>query len=121
MHLWCAIDFIIRIYQGNAWQEGKKMPPLLITGPTGTGKTMLAHAVASEFGWDLFEFNASDFRDEESVSGILSHSASSGSLFGTRRLILIDDADSLSGSADRGGAGAQATAALAFMVLSGGW
>jgi replication factor C large subunit len=90
----------------SAWRDGKRQPPLLVTGATGAGKTLLAHAIASEFGWELFEFNASDFRDEESVSNILANSASSGSLFGGIRLVLIDDADSLSGSADRGGAGA---------------
>jgi len=88
------------------WQAGKRQAPLLVTGSTGTGKTALAHAVANEFCWELFEFNASDFRNEENVSALLSHSTASASLFGGIRLILIDDVDSLSGSADRGGAGA---------------
>ena len=90
----------------HGWQEGKRQPPLLVTGSAGTGKTALAHALANEFGWELFEFNASDFRNEESVTALLSHSATSASLFGGMRLILIDDVDSLSGSSDRGGAGA---------------
>lgn len=90
----------------QGWQGGKRQPPLLVTGPAGTGKTALAHALASEFGWELFEFNASDFRDEASVSSLLANATTSGSLFGGTRLILIDDADSLSGTADRGGAGA---------------
>ncbi|MCX6771003.1 MAG: AAA family ATPase [Candidatus Micrarchaeota archaeon] len=94
----------------QGWQEGKRQPPLLVTGSTGTGKTALAHALANEFGWELFEFNASDLRDEESVSTLLANAASSASLFGGTRLILIDDADSLSGAADRGGAGAMAKA-----------
>jgi replication factor C large subunit len=90
----------------SGWQGGKRQPPLLVTGSTGTGKTALAHAIAGEFGWELFEFNASDFRNEENVASLLSHSATSSSLFGGTRLILIADADSLSGTADRGGAGA---------------
>lgn len=88
------------------WQSGKKMPPLLVCGPTGTGKTALAHALASQFSWELFEFNASDFRDVENVEGVLSSAATAGGLFGSRRLVLIDDVDALSGSGDRGGAGA---------------
>ncbi|MCX6769084.1 MAG: AAA family ATPase [Candidatus Micrarchaeota archaeon] len=88
------------------WNSGRRPAPLLISGPTGTGKTFLAHLVAQEFGWGIFEFNASDFRNEEAVSTILAPAASTGSLFGERRLVLIDDADSLSGSADRGGSGA---------------
>ena len=93
-----------------SWQDVKPQPPLLITGPTGTGKTMLAHAIASEFGWELFEFNASDLRDEASVLRILQNAAGFGSLSGARRLVLVDDADALSGTADRGGASAIAAA-----------
>ncbi len=90
------------------WASGSPQKPLLVCGPTGCGKTALAHALANEFCWELFEFNASDLRNEEAVSGLLSHSAQSSSLFGSRRLILIDDADSLSGKGDRGGTGAMA-------------
>lgn len=92
------------------WQAGKKQEPLLVYGPTGTGKTALAHAIASEFGWEIFEFNASELRDEEAVERLLANATASSSLTGARRLILIDDADSLSGSADRGGAAAIARA-----------
>jgi replication factor C large subunit len=90
----------------KSWEQGNKVPPLLITGHTGVGKTYLAHALAGEMGWELFEFNASDLRNEEAVSQLLSNAASSGSLLSGRRLVLVDDADSLSGAADRGGAGA---------------
>ena len=95
----------IREWAGQ-WNSGKRPSPILLSGPTGTGKTFLAHLVAQEFGWEIFEFNASDFRNEEAVSSLLAPAASSGSLFGERRLVLIDDADSLSGASDRGGAGA---------------
>ncbi len=88
------------------WQQGKPQAPLLACGPPGIGKTALAYALSSEFGWELFEFNASDLRDEGAVASLLANASSSGSLFGNRRLILIDDADALSGKNDRGGAGA---------------
>ncbi|VVC01688.1 Replication factor C large subunit [uncultured archaeon] len=88
------------------WDGGRAQRPLLIYGPTGTGKTALAHAIAAEFGWDIFEFNASDLRDEASVMQLLPNATSSNSLTGARKLILIDDVDSLSGSADRRGASA---------------
>ncbi|MEM2138309.1 MAG: replication factor C large subunit [Candidatus Anstonellaceae archaeon] len=90
----------------SSWASGKKEKPLLVYGATGIGKTALAHALAAELGWELFEFNASDLRDEESVSRILAAASSSGSLFGSLKLILIDDVDSLSGREDRGGSGA---------------
>ena len=91
-----------------SWQNGSKPKPLLVCGPPGVGKTALAHALSSEFGWELFEFNASDLRDEESVANLLSNATRSGSLFGGRRLILVDDVDALSGRYDKGGAGAVA-------------
>jgi len=88
------------------WADGKRPSPLLIYGPTGVGKTALAYAVASELGWETFEFNASDFRNDENVEKLLSNAAASGTIWGGMRLILIDDADALSGSGDRGGASA---------------
>ena len=94
--------------EGAKTKPGAPPKPLLAYGPVGVGKTALAHAIASEFGWQLFEFNASDLRDAESVERILSNAVSSSSLFGTRKLILIDDVDALSGREDRGGAGAMA-------------
>ncbi len=99
----------VRQWAGE-WAGGKTPPPLLIYGPPGTGKTALAHAAASEFGWEIFEFNASDFRSEESVIRLLSSAVVSGTIWGGIRLILIDDADSLSGTGDRGGASAIARA-----------
>jgi replication factor C large subunit len=92
----------------SSWQQGKPQKPLMVCGPPGTGKTALAYALASEFSWELFEFNASDLRDEGAVGALLANASSTGSLFGGRRLILIDDADALSGRNDRGGAGAMA-------------
>ncbi|MEM4554294.1 MAG: replication factor C large subunit [Candidatus Anstonellaceae archaeon] len=90
----------------EGWQSGKPQKPLLIWGPPGTGKTAIAYAVANEFGWELFEFNSSDLRDEETVNHILKNASQSGSLFSSFRLLLIDDVDALSGTNDRGGAGA---------------
>ena len=87
----------------QSWADGKREKPLLVYGPTGTGKTTLAHVLAAEFGWDIFEFNASDIRDEKSASEMLPNAIGSNSLFGGLRLILIDDVDSLSGNSDRGG------------------
>ena len=92
----------------TAGQPSTPPKPLLAYGPVGVGKTALAHAIASEYGWQLFEFNASDLRDAESVEQILSNAVSSSPLFGSRKLILIDDVDALSGREDRGGAGAMA-------------
>lgn len=92
----------------EGWATGERQRPLLAYGPVGVGKTALAHAIAAEYGWQLFEFNASDLRDADSVEQVLANASVSSSLFGSMRLILIDDVDALSGREDRGGAGAMA-------------
>lgn len=80
--------------------------PFLVHGPTGTGKTSIAIALAKELGLELFEINASDARNKESIQNILGSSMNQQSLFSKGKLILIDDIDALSGTKDRGGLGA---------------
>ena len=56
-------------------------------------------------GWQLFEMNASDLRDKESIEHIAGAATSNSSLFGGKRLILLDEIDGMQ-SQDRGGASA---------------
>ncbi len=88
----------------DSWKKGKSQKPLLVYGPTGTGKTALAHAIASEYGWELYELNASGLRDADTMGKTLSAAVGSSSIFGTKRLILIDDVDAISGKTERGSA-----------------
>ena len=39
----------------------------MICGPSGTGKTSAAHAVAYSNGFDIIELNASDYRDSDTL------------------------------------------------------
>ncbi|MEM3399983.1 MAG: replication factor C large subunit [Candidatus Micrarchaeia archaeon] len=87
------------------WERGKAMKPLLLIGPAGVGKSAIARALASEMGWEIVEMNASDIRDKETVMRILGSASTMQGLFGSRRLILIDEVDGLYRS-DRGGANA---------------
>ncbi|MDO8481276.1 MAG: replication factor C large subunit [Nanoarchaeota archaeon] len=75
----------------------------ILWGPPGTGKTTAAHAVAKELGLELFELNASDFRNKEQISSRLGSAMNQQSLFSKGKLLLVDDIDGLSGSDDRGG------------------
>ncbi len=84
------------------WERDRPRKPLLITGPPGVGKTTIAYVLKNEFGWDLIEMNASDFRDKSSVERIIGSASQNASLFSKRKLILIDDIDQTF-SVDRGG------------------
>ncbi|MDI6718163.1 MAG: replication factor C large subunit [Methanomicrobiales archaeon] len=85
------------------WSPNSK--PLLLYGKPGTGKTSSAHALAHDMGWDVVELNASDQRTKSAIEQIAGSSSVTRSLSGaSRKLILLDEADDLHGTADRGGA-----------------
>jgi len=92
----------------KAWDEGKKQKPLCLYGQSGAGKTCLAYLIAKEMNWQLFEMNASDFRSKDQIERIAGTAAGNATLFGTKRLVLLDEVDGLQAQ-DRGGAGAIAT------------
>jgi replication factor C large subunit len=75
---------------------------ILLHGPAGTGKTSLAHALAQELNYEIFELNASDLRNREKLDEILKPASQQQSLFGKKgKIILVDEVDGL--SVDRGG------------------
>lgn len=78
---------------------------LLLYGPTGTGKTSIVKALANELDLELIELNASDRRNADSITSVLLPAVKQKSLFGGKKLILVDEIDGLSGNQDRGGVG----------------
>jgi len=97
------VDFAKAWAEG--WQKGVKQKPLLFFGQSGSGKTCLAYLIAKQFGWQIFEMNASDLRDKESIEKIAGAATGNASLFGGKRLVLLDEIDGLQ-SQDRGGSSA---------------
>ncbi len=75
---------------------------LILAGPVGTGKTSLAIALANEYNLELFELNASDLRNRAKLEEVLKPSIEQQSLFKKGKLILMDEADGITGT-DRGG------------------
>lgn len=86
-------DFILNFKPGNS---------LFIYGPTGVGKTSSIQAIAKELDYDLIEINASDKRNQSSLSDLLSAATGQMSLLSLNKIILVDEVDGLSGVQDRG-------------------
>ncbi|HEY3360939.1 MAG TPA: replication factor C large subunit [Methanosarcina sp.] len=76
---------------------------VILHGPAGVGKTSTAHALALDMDWEIIELNASDQRTAGVIEKIAGSAASMNTLFGGKRLIILDEADNIHGTADRGG------------------
>ncbi|MCX6668267.1 MAG: replication factor C large subunit [Methanothrix sp.] len=91
----------------EAWQRGEPITgAAILYGPAGTGKTSAALALAREFDWDIIEMNASDARTAGMIQKIAGPASRSMTFSGKPRLVVLDEADNLHGTADRGGAAA---------------
>lgn len=86
------------------WQSGiPEKRAVILYGPAGIGKTSSAHALAGDMEWEVIELNASDQRTAGVIEKIAGSAASMNTFFGGKRLIILDEADNLHGTADRGG------------------
>ncbi len=92
-----AIDSLKSFFKNFPFKKA-----LLLHGPSGTGKTSLAYALAQEMSSEILELNASDLRDREKLEQIMKPATQQQSLFGKKgKIILIDEIDGI--TTDRGG------------------
>ncbi|MEM3370426.1 MAG: replication factor C large subunit [Candidatus Woesearchaeota archaeon] len=75
----------------------------LLYGPSGTGKTCSVYAIAQEHDFEVLEVNASDFRSDEQLRATVGIASRQASLFGRKKIILVDEIEGITGSEDRGG------------------
>ncbi|HPW72720.1 MAG TPA: replication factor C large subunit, partial [Methanothrix sp.] len=90
-----------------SWERGEPIAgAVILYGPAGTGKTSAALALARDLDWDYIEMNASDARTAGMIERIAVPASRSQTFSGKPRLVILDEADNLHGTADRGGAAA---------------
>jgi len=88
----------------KSWNKGiPKKRAALLHGPPGIGKTVTVEASAKELKMELVEKNASDYRTADAIKRFAGLASQYGTLFGGKRLILLDEMDGVSGRDDRGG------------------
>ena len=73
----------------------KEIPNLLLSGSAGVGKTTVAKALCDEVGCDYIVINGSDESGIDVLRNKIKNYASSVSLLGGRKVIIIDEADYL--------------------------
>ena len=88
----------------RSWDRGiPEKRALFIYGPPGIGKTVTVEALANDLNMELIESDASSYRTEEAVRRLAGRASQFGSIFGRKKLILFDELDGITGSADAGG------------------
>jgi len=77
----------------------KEIPNLLLSGSAGVGKTTIAKALCEEVGCDYLVINGSDENGVDTIRVKIKNYASSMSLLGGRKVIILDEADYLTTNA----------------------
>jgi DNA polymerase III delta prime subunit len=86
-------DSIKKTFQ--EYVDRKEIPNLLLAGSAGVGKTTIAKALCEEVGCDYIVINGSDESGIDVFRTKIKNYASSMSLRGGRKVIIIDEADYL--------------------------
>lgn len=75
--------------------ESGEMPNMLFTGTAGVGKTTVAKALCNELGLDFILINGSEEGNIDTLRGKIKQFASSVSLQGGYKVVILDEADYL--------------------------
>ncbi len=86
--------------------ENKSIPNLMLTGTAGVGKTTVAKAMCDEIGMNHLFINGSEERGIDTLRTKIKSYASTVSLTGGKKVIIIDEADYLTPEAQAGLRGA---------------
>ncbi len=79
----------------NFLESHKKKKGLFIFGQPGVGKTASIRVIIKEMDYEVIQLTADDLRDTEKMDSLISNSINTASIFGKKRLVLIDGIDSL--------------------------
>lgn len=97
------------------WEKGvPEKKAVILYGTAGIGKTSSAAVLAAEMGWEYVEMNAGDQRTADVIERIAGAASKTTTLFSHevdedgkkasgKRLIVLDEADNLHGTYDKGG------------------
>jgi DNA polymerase III delta prime subunit len=88
----------------NMFQEfakNKEVPNLILSGTAGVGKTTIARALCDEIGCDYIVINGSDDRGIAVIQNQVKNYATSMSLTGGRKVVILDEADNLTPDAQK--------------------
>lgn len=75
--------------------DGGEIPNMLFSGTAGTGKTTIARAICEELGLDYIVINGSEEGNIDTLRGKIKQFASSVSLSGGYKVVILDEADYL--------------------------
>ena len=75
--------------------DGGELPNMLFSGTAGTGKTTIARAICDELNIDYIVINGSEEGNIDTLRGKIKQFASSVSLSGGYKVVILDEADYL--------------------------
>ena len=84
-------DRLKKVFQ--SYVDSKEIPNLMLTGTAGVGKTTVALAMCEELGLNYLFINSSDERGIDTLRTKIKGFASTVSLTGDRKVIILDEAD----------------------------